>query len=67
MVQSLDDYIKKLTDVEEVQESYIDDEEREGISSLKKRVAEAEIVIFSTDKSGRFVLLTMENYRYAGG
>ena len=49
-----------------MQESNLDREELEGIKTLKKRVEESELVICSTDKSGRFALMTMEDYRYAG-
>ena len=37
-----------------------------GLKSLKKRVAEGEIVVCQTDKSGRFAVMTMADYEYAG-
>ena len=37
-----------------------------GLKSLKKRVAEGEIVVCQTDKSGRFCVLTREQYLQAG-
>ena len=40
-------------------------QEQSGISSLKKKVADKEIVIFQTDKSGRVSVDTPENYRIA--
>ena len=38
-------------------------QEQADISSLKKKVADKEIVIFQTDKSGRVAVDTPENYR----
>ena len=40
--------------------------ERRGLKSLKKRVDEGEVVICQTDKSGRFCVLTREQYLEAG-
>ena len=40
--------------------------EKRGLKSLKKRVAEGEIVVCQTDKSGRFCVLTREQYLEAG-
>ena len=40
--------------------------ERRGLKSLKKRVANDEIVVCQTDKSGRFCVLTKEQYVMAG-
>ena len=40
--------------------------EKRGLKSLKKRVAAGEIIICQTDKSGRFCVLTREQYLEAG-
>ena len=39
---------------------------RRGLKSLKKRVANGDIVVCQTDKSGRFCVLTREQYLEAG-
>ena len=61
-----DDYHKEMTDEDGVQESNLDKNELGGIKTLKKRVEDSEIVVCATDKSGRFAIMTMEDYRYAG-
>ena len=40
--------------------------EKRGLKSLKKRVKDGEIVVCQTDKSGRFCVLTQEQYLEAG-
>ena len=40
--------------------------EKRGLKSLKKRVADGEIIVCQTDKSGRFCVLTREQYLEAG-
>ena len=40
--------------------------EKRGLKSLKKRVADGDIVICQTDKSGKFCVLTREQYLEAG-
>ena len=60
------DYVEEMCDDEGVQESNLTEEEEEGLKSLKKRVAEGEIIVCQTDKSGRFAIMTMEDYRFAG-
>ena len=40
--------------------------EKRGLKSLKKRVADGEIIVCQTDKSGRFCILSREQYREAG-
>ena len=39
--------------------------QREGIASLSRRVRSNDIVVFQTDKSGRFAVDTPDNYREA--
>ena len=60
------DYMDEMTDEEGVQESNLDRDEVEGLKTLKKRVAEGELVVCATDKSGRFAVMMMEDYRWAG-
>ena len=40
--------------------------EQDGLKSLQKRVAEGELVILPTDKSGRFAVMSMATYIAAG-
>ena len=59
-------YVAEMCDEYGVQESNLTAGEERGLKSLKKRVAEREIVICQTDKSGRFSVMTMADYEYAG-
>ena len=40
--------------------------EKRGLNSLKKRVANKELIICQTDKSGRFFVLSCDRYIQAG-
>ena len=40
--------------------------EKRGLKSLRKRVADGEIVVCQTDKSGMFCVLPREQYMEAG-
>ena len=40
-------------------------EQKDGLRSLKKKVKQKDVVIYQTDKSGRFSVDTMDNYREA--
>ena len=42
--KTFEEYLENMTDEDGVQESNIDEEEREGIKTLKKRVADSEIM-----------------------
>ena len=44
----------------------LDNEEQEGLKSLRKRNSEGEIVILPTDKSGRFAVMSFTTYVKAG-
>ena len=44
----------------------LSDSEKKGLKSLKKRVREGELVITTTDKSGRMAVLSREQYIEAG-
>ena len=41
-------------------------DEQAGLKSLKKKIADGELVILPTDKSGRFAVLSMNTYITAG-
>ena len=58
--------VKKLGEGAEKGKDNLTLGEKRGLKSLKKRVSEGEIVICQTDKSGRFCILTREQYREAG-
>ena len=45
--------------------SNLEKDEREGLVSLKKKVEAQENVVFQTDKSGRFSINSLENYKTA--
>ena len=42
------------------------DEEKRGLRSLKERVKRNEVVVYQTDKSGRFSIDSPENYKESG-
>ena len=58
--------IKKLGEGAEKGMDNLSMGEKRGLKSLKKRVAEGEIVVCQTDKSGRFCVLTRDQYLQAG-
>ena len=61
-----DDYLAEMTDKDGNQESNLSEDEEEGLVSLKKRVAAGELVVCAMGKSGRFALMTMEDYKFSG-
>ena len=48
------------------QKSNLSKEEQMGLKSLKKRVADGNLVVLPTDKSGRFAIMSMDTYIKAG-
>ena len=58
--------IKKLGEGAEKGKDNLTLGEKKGLKSLKKRIDEGEITICQTDKSGRFCVLTREQYMEAG-
>ena len=60
------DFEQEMCDEDGIQESNLTREEEMGLKSLKKRVKDGELVICQTDKSGRFAVLTLEQYEEAG-
>ena len=48
------------------QKSNLNEAERRGLKSLRKRVSDSEIVIVPTDKSGRFAVMSLATYELAG-
>ena len=61
-----DQCIKKLGEGAEKGKDNLTLGEKRGLKSLRKRVAEGEIIICQTDKSGRFCVLSREQYQQAG-
>ena len=58
--------VKKLGEGCERGQDNLTPGERRGLKSLKKRVNEGEIIVCQTDKSGRFCVLTRDQYLEAG-
>jgi hypothetical protein len=48
------------------QKANLTKQEQAGLKSIQKRIAEGELVILPTDKSGRFAIMSMETYVAAG-
>ena len=61
-----DDYMARFTDEEGIQESNLTQAEKRGLDSLKKKVKDGSIIIVQTDKSGRFAVMSKEEYERAG-
>ena len=49
----------------ELKDQNLSKEERQGLKQLKKDVKEKKVVVFTTDKSGKFSIDTTENYEEA--
>ena len=58
--------VKKLGEGSEKGKDNLTRGAKKGMKSLKKIVADGEIIVCQTDKSGRFCILTREQYREAG-
>ena len=61
-----DDFRNEFTDEKGVQESNLTKGETRGLKKLQKRVKEGSLVVVKTDKSGRFSIMSMEEYESAG-
>ena len=48
------------------QPSNLSKSEQEGLKSLRKRLADGDLVILPTDKSGRFAVMSTQTYMKAG-
>ena len=59
-------FTKENSNKKKEQKSNLTKDEKEGLESLRKRVAEREIIIVTTDKSGRFSIMDIETYMMAG-
>ena len=59
-------YIKEFCDDRGRQEDNLTPTQRRGLKKLQKRVADGEIVVIPTDKSGRMVVMSLEDYERAG-
>ena len=59
------EYVKQNCDKNLQQESNLNHQQRKGMKKLSKRVANGEIMICLTDKSGRLAVMPMEMYHEA--
>ena len=50
----------------DLQTSNLTKEEKEGLESLQKRIQKKEIFVCKTDKSGKFCVVSQEEYRKMG-
>ena len=71
-IQHLKDDLKRTTREyverarsESTKQKNLTHEEKEELRSLKERVNQSEVVVYQTDKSGRFSVDTLDNYRDA--
>ena len=64
--QLYDMCVKKLEEGAEKGKDNLSLGEKRGKKSLKKRVADVEIIVCQTEKSGRSCILTREQYSEAG-
>ena len=60
------DFRDSYSDEDGVQESNLTEMEARGLKKLQKRVREGELIVVKTDKSGRFALMSIEEYQRAG-
>ena len=60
--RTYDDCMKLLSEGCKTSNENLDCEEKEGLKSLQKRVKSGELIIAQTDKSGKFAVLTREQY-----
>ena len=61
-----DTFMMEFTDEDGVQENNLTEEEARGLKKLQKRVKDGSLVVVRTDKSGRFSVMSMEEYERAG-
>ena len=59
-------YVRKNCNEKGEQESNLTRGEHKGLKTLKKRFQEGDIIVLPTDKSGRFGVMSLENYLLAG-
>ena len=60
------EYIKEKCNEDGEQVQNLSKGAQRGIKSLKKRIREGELVVLETDKSNRFCVTTIDNYRSMG-
>ena len=60
------DFKDQFSDEKGIQESNLTEGESRGLEKLKKRVVDGVLVIVKTDKSGKFSIMSMEEYERAG-
>ena len=61
-----DGFMEEFTDERGVQESNLTPQEARGLKKLQKKVQEGSLVVVKTDKSGRFAIMSMDEYERAG-
>ena len=61
-----DAYLREFCDEDGVQEDNLTEDEAKGLKSLKKRVADGSLIVCETDKSGRFAIMSQDEYLLAG-
>ena len=54
-----DDFLKEFADEKDVQESNLTEEESKGLKELQKRVKDGSFVVFRSDKSGKFAIMSI--------
>ena len=59
-------YIQEFCDDKGRQKDNLTPAQRRGLKKLQKRVADGEIAVIPTDKSGRMVVMSLEDYERAG-
>ena len=59
-------YMEEFCDEKGRQEANLTSAQRRGLKKLKKRVSEGELVCIPTDKSGRMIVMSLEDYERAG-
>ena len=66
MLETVSDYQKQYCNVQgKIKKQNISKSEEKAIKDIKKKVKDKDIVVFTTDKSGRFAVDTPENYERA--
>ena len=58
--------VKEFCDDKGSQESNLSAQQKVGLSSIRKRIKEGEIVVLPTDKTGRFAVVTRSTYENVG-
>ena len=65
-MNTAEQFRKEFCDDKGRQQSNLTSAQRRGLKKLKKRVADGELVCIPTDKSGRMIVMSLEDYEKAG-